>query len=780
MVFRGNRSSRHSTGTDDRDVGGATSGARGSAERGQVIVIFAGGIVLFVLLLAVVLDVSWYWANTLRVQRAADAAALAGAVYLPNDTTTAYSRARAEATKNGYTSGSNATVTPIQDAANNRQLNVTISANVGTFFMRVVGIRSITATRASKAEYVLPVPMGSPQNYYGVGLLMMPAVTHPDTGYRTGTPTGSGSQWTSSLNANAMQDSNYARSARADASTPTRRQQQWDSFFPSSGTGSIPTPVTGGALTIDRITVRTRAFINWGTGNTSSCQLQAQLSYDGGTSWTTAVTLATPLPTTRPANDTYQTFVPTTSPTATWGRTWTRAELTGSTFHVRLSIVRGTPTTNCNGDRQIAVDTLEVVVESTLTGAPAPTDVHAPDGTLLVPQKFWGAMQSQGAPSKQGDAYMTGYAIRKGSANAIYDPLEYYSYGVDINGSGGQVWIFDPGFCDTTPFNTVGDPANHPEANINQGTGESWTRGNSGGEEFGPTPARPVSAQFNLWDTRDTPYDYGDDTLVATSSNSFRRLNLTDLSLDGDTGANYGNPTDCGSVAWHNEWWRLAQNLAPGTYRLQTTSRIYSAAIGSHPADAVLDGSDDQTDSAGLNAFAIWTTNSGTAPRVYGLGAMEAYFPLPGDQPSVFYLAQIDERYAGKWMDIDLWDPGDTGTLSADLSFLAPNGGSGTVTSFYYNHSAGTVKPTNFACGPSTSSLVSSITTSTGSGGIYNGQWLRICIKLDDAYSAPIDPASGEAGWWKIRYAMTGSGASTDLTTWEVTIRGNPVHLKVP
>ncbi len=37
------------------------------------------------LLLAVVLDVSWYWANTLRVQRAADAAALAGAVYLPDD-----------------------------------------------------------------------------------------------------------------------------------------------------------------------------------------------------------------------------------------------------------------------------------------------------------------------------------------------------------------------------------------------------------------------------------------------------------------------------------------------------------------------------------------------------------------------------------------------------------------------------------------------------------------------------------------------------------------------
>ena len=36
--------------------------------------------------------------------------------------------------------------------------------------MRVFGINSINATRTAKAEYVLPVPMGSPQNYYGVGL----------------------------------------------------------------------------------------------------------------------------------------------------------------------------------------------------------------------------------------------------------------------------------------------------------------------------------------------------------------------------------------------------------------------------------------------------------------------------------------------------------------------------------------------------------------------------------------------------------------------------------
>ena len=161
------------------------------AERGQVIVIFAGGIVLFMLLLAVVLDVSWYWANTLRVQRAADAAALAGAVYLPGNRTTAYSAARAEAQKNGYIGGGATTVTPVQDSQdpsstthNPRQLNVTVSAPVNTYFMRVIGISTVQATRASKAEYVLPVPMGSPQNYYGVGFFqgVAPARTETYTG----------------------------------------------------------------------------------------------------------------------------------------------------------------------------------------------------------------------------------------------------------------------------------------------------------------------------------------------------------------------------------------------------------------------------------------------------------------------------------------------------------------------------------------------------------------------------------------------------------------------
>ena len=96
--------------------------------RGQVIVIFAGAMLAFMGLMAIVIDVSWYWANTLRVQRAADAAALAGVVWLPNLYSSADTTARAEATKNGYTAGvGGTTMTTMKDPSNDRKLIVTIS-----------------------------------------------------------------------------------------------------------------------------------------------------------------------------------------------------------------------------------------------------------------------------------------------------------------------------------------------------------------------------------------------------------------------------------------------------------------------------------------------------------------------------------------------------------------------------------------------------------------------------------------------------------------------------
>jgi Flp pilus assembly protein TadG len=180
--------------------GALTTGTgHGHRSRGQILVIFAGAVFTLLSLCAVVIDVSWYWANSLRVQRAADAAALAGVVSLPGDVPGAQSIAVTAAKQNGYAltnscKADNRTPSSVPgicvqpDAANNRQLDVTLSAPVNTFFMRLLGINSITTTRASKAKYELPVPMGSPLNYYGVYQLCSVLLGSPPTSSCTAEP----------------------------------------------------------------------------------------------------------------------------------------------------------------------------------------------------------------------------------------------------------------------------------------------------------------------------------------------------------------------------------------------------------------------------------------------------------------------------------------------------------------------------------------------------------------------------------------------------------------
>ncbi|MDQ6681776.1 MAG: pilus assembly protein TadG-related protein, partial [Chloroflexota bacterium] len=142
----------------------------GDRSRGQVLVIFALILTFLLLMSALVVDLAWLWGNTLRIQRAADAAALAGVVHLPGNPGLAYSTAVSEATKNGYVNGANSvTVSPIKDPYNARKLDVTVSAPVKTFFLGIIGMNQFTISRQADAEYILPVPMGSPQNYYGVG-----------------------------------------------------------------------------------------------------------------------------------------------------------------------------------------------------------------------------------------------------------------------------------------------------------------------------------------------------------------------------------------------------------------------------------------------------------------------------------------------------------------------------------------------------------------------------------------------------------------------------------
>lgn len=738
------------------DRADSTTKTRKPRSRGQIAVVFAATMIVVVGLCAIVVDVSWFWANSLRMQRAADAAALAGVVMLPGDEASAIARAEAEATKNGYTDGvGGVVVTAWQDTTNPRRLRVDLTANVGTFFARVLGINSFPAGVQAKADYTLPVPMGSPENYYGVFGL----VRHPGGGVTTVTTDtfndvttswlsaaiNKGSGWTTNTNVYTTNNV-YSTSATANA------YQAW---------GNFGITLNGTVTNIDGIEVSAEVSRS-GSGNQTNCQIQFELSYNNGTNYTTGAGTGVKLSTAIPTADAYQAFGGVSD---TWNRSWSTGDLTNTNFRVRARTIKPS-TAVCAAAILHRIDHLRIRVTydyTTTTSVFTPdSNLTSPTGGALNPRGFWGTMLTQGAESINGDAYSPYYNTRTGSTNPNYSATDYYQYAVEMpaGATGGEVWVYDPGFCAVAS---------------DMGTGDRYfgNTNTNGSNEFG--------AFYNLYNTQNTLYDATDDgAAVASSGNTFQSLAASDQTMNGPSGANLDDcsATFVGSDTsnpqyYHNRWYQLASGLtgsgAAGTiYRLHVSSTDPS-------------NSSAQLNMNGQNSFALYSTATGGTPRIYGLGAMEAYSPLPASATSTFYLAQIGAEHAGKTVAIELWDPGDTNGLTANLAILIPGTSSYSSATLNWTSAQGTTNTNASSCNSSTGTNVTSITAANGSTSNFNGCWVTILVSIPTTYTAPTPPGESQPGWWKIQYTM-GSGSSTafDLTTWQVEIRGNPVHLVLP
>ncbi|MGD2102851.1 MAG: pilus assembly protein TadG-related protein [Acidimicrobiia bacterium] len=146
-------------------------------DKGAALPLIASMIVVLIGLSAFAIDLGWLYLNSSQVQRAADSAALAGVVYLPGDTTNVTNYTVNGANANGYDIGT-VNGTPIagggpdsltwQALADNR-LQVTLESQIPTFFLKVLGFNSFDISRTATAEYVKPVPLGSPDPCFGIG-----------------------------------------------------------------------------------------------------------------------------------------------------------------------------------------------------------------------------------------------------------------------------------------------------------------------------------------------------------------------------------------------------------------------------------------------------------------------------------------------------------------------------------------------------------------------------------------------------------------------------------
>jgi len=134
------------------------SDSRQPDEGGYVLVTLALLMMLLMMFAGYSVDASNWNLHRNETQTAAEASALGGVAFLPDDFTTAELTALQIASNHGYDSSQ----VQVQLGDGNNQLEVTITEDVPNYFLRVIGKDSTNIERSATAEFEQPVEMGSP------------------------------------------------------------------------------------------------------------------------------------------------------------------------------------------------------------------------------------------------------------------------------------------------------------------------------------------------------------------------------------------------------------------------------------------------------------------------------------------------------------------------------------------------------------------------------------------------------------------------------------------
>ncbi|MGO8949162.1 MAG: TadE/TadG family type IV pilus assembly protein [Ktedonobacterales bacterium] len=163
---------------------------------GQTLVIFALSFTVLLGMAGLVIDVGRAYDLYASMQRAAEAGALAGVLYMPNyfdtmrpsttgDNNCAFTRASQEVYKNGFgvvaTScdgslsmclsesdmANGAIVTMCQVTGKTDDLQVSVSQTLDLVLLSGLGVQPVTLTATAQADYLPPSPLGARLNYFG-------------------------------------------------------------------------------------------------------------------------------------------------------------------------------------------------------------------------------------------------------------------------------------------------------------------------------------------------------------------------------------------------------------------------------------------------------------------------------------------------------------------------------------------------------------------------------------------------------------------------------------
>ncbi len=146
---------------------------------GYVLALGALLIIPMTAFVAFAVDLGAWQARASEVRNAAHAAALAGVTRMPTESA-AITEARAVAARNGFVHSPTGPVQVLVNPLGSAQLQVTIiDGDVDQYFSSLF-VDDVTIERSATAEFIEPVPMGSPRNFIGTNALANPGLSDPE------------------------------------------------------------------------------------------------------------------------------------------------------------------------------------------------------------------------------------------------------------------------------------------------------------------------------------------------------------------------------------------------------------------------------------------------------------------------------------------------------------------------------------------------------------------------------------------------------------------------
>lgn len=741
--------------------------SRGAHASGQVAIIFALLLVVIVGFVGLALDLGNARIQAESAQHAADAGALAGVVFMPNDFANAKQRALDVANSDGYANTAQTSVNVASDPASPYRLDVTVNTSVPTTFLNILGMHSINISRKAIAEFTTPIQLGSPDHMLGFGPYPTTAINNTDGTVNT----------TAGETFYLETRGRYARKENGDAFSP------WYSSESSALSG-------GGHYLLS-------------SSCTSSCSQPANSNDSASNNpCSTCANVLAPNPD-NSANSSGLNFIFYVPPSLAHTRLAIKimdpfdesqlSHLSGNIYdaagnQVGTQYIDQSPNGSGSQLTCVPLDTTKYSSCNTNgqgSGSPthdAPTTLQY---TLFAPGQTSIDNSQQALPAFSSGSVSTGtnpYAYQIGPNPLVGGP--------DRDSRGLEVGTVSPAI---TPGTGVYAWRWVTLALV---TGSGYYRLNV--QPVQNSSYSDLTSVFNgTYGTGGNSYSLGictsDGTVPFPTADPFNPVSPATITSIRDK---VSEPAGTSSSASFSD-------AAP-------SNQYYDAGCG----DPNL-----LTDSSGKLLVQPGTPRA----SVYGQSAMTMINTIPSSSSGniIIPLAYIPPSYAGKSMAIRLYDVGDingTGTISV----LDPSGTTASTTSYPYSLSMQADAGSGYGqaswqpcttCGstsgwsgpipaastynsdsypPNSASTPPQVVTSitdpfpirpassyTGSDGkkYYgpsNGSWLNFIVDVPANYAKTYPTG----GWWKVLYSVSAGG--NDTTTWEVQVIGDPIHLVNP